>query len=274
MLTIVREDARFLIERSAAGLRDGEALPDFVEQEFRDVLRCGWLGGGFARFRCGCGIERLAPYCCKGRGFCPNCCGRRMTERAAHLVDEMFPHVPGRQSVLSLPLRLRYRLAWNHDLCRAVMGCALHAVLGFLRRRARDAGGGTVDPCAEDAPVLAGLAAGRSRGASRSEPGTAPASGSPATRWPLPRCLRGRGGVTRTTTARPPRRVVGARRPAGPRETTLPVRPAAPGGAGAPPLDRRRSRPPDAETPLRRRHHFANSVAITQRGHRPRRLSS
>ena len=223
----------------AARLRDGEGLPAFVEQEFRDFLRCGWLGGGFARFRCACGFERLAPFSCKGRGFCPSCCGRRMTERAAHLVDEVFPHVPVRQWVLSLPVRLRYRLAWDHDLCRAVMGRALRAILGFLRRRARDAGiadgrsgavaivqrfggalnlnvhlhalvldgvfthdgdavdfhvnpsldagdvadvlatveahvtrlpaqrgedaedagGGTVDPCAEDAPVLAGLAA-------------------------------------------------------------------------------------------------------------------
>ena len=162
-----------------------------------------------------------------------------MTERAAHLVDEVFPDVPVRQWVLSLPMRLRYRLAWDHDLCRAVMGRALRAILGFLRRRARDAairdgrsgavaivqrfggalnlnvhlhalvldgvftrggdavdfhanpgldtgdvadvlatvkahvtrllaqrgedaddaGGGTVDPCAEDAPALAGLAA-------------------------------------------------------------------------------------------------------------------
>ena len=52
-----------------------------------------------------------------------------MTERAAHLVDEMFPHVPVRRWVLSLPLRLRYRLAWDHDLCRAVTGRALQAIL-------------------------------------------------------------------------------------------------------------------------------------------------
>ena len=29
----------------AAGLRDGEGLPRFVEQEFRDFLRRGCLGG-------------------------------------------------------------------------------------------------------------------------------------------------------------------------------------------------------------------------------------
>jgi hypothetical protein len=41
---------------------------------------------------------------------------------------------------LSLPHRLRYLLAWDHDLCRAVSGVAVRAVLGFLRRRAGRAG--------------------------------------------------------------------------------------------------------------------------------------
>jgi hypothetical protein len=38
--------------------------------------------------------------------------------------------------VLSLPHRLRYLLAWDHDLCRAFSGVAVRAMLGFLRRRA------------------------------------------------------------------------------------------------------------------------------------------
>ncbi len=63
-----------------------------------------------------------------------------MAERAAHLVDHVFPRVPVRQWVLSLPHRLRYRLAWDHALCRDVLGCAMRAILGFLRRRAGDAG--------------------------------------------------------------------------------------------------------------------------------------
>jgi len=46
--------------------------------------------------------------------------GRRMAERAAHLVDHVFPAVPVRQWVLTLPPRLRYRLAWDYDLCHAV----------------------------------------------------------------------------------------------------------------------------------------------------------
>jgi hypothetical protein len=121
----------------AASLRDGDGLPKFVEQEFRDFLWCGCLAGGFARFRCAaCGLDRLVAFACKGRGFCPRCGGRRMAERAAHLVDHVLPDVPVRQWVLSLPHRLRYLLAWDHDLCRAVSGVAVRAVLGFLRRRA------------------------------------------------------------------------------------------------------------------------------------------
>jgi hypothetical protein len=59
-----------------------------------------------------------------------------MAERAAHLIDHVFPDVTVRQWVLSLPHRLRYLLAWDNDLCRAVSGVAIRAVLGFLRRRA------------------------------------------------------------------------------------------------------------------------------------------
>jgi len=121
----------------AASLRDGDGLPKFIEQEFRDFLRCGCLAAGFARFRCAaCGLDRLVAFSCKGCGFCPRCGGRRMAERAAHLIDHVFPDVPVRQWVLSLPHRLRYLLAWDHDLCRAVSGAAVRAVLGFLRRRA------------------------------------------------------------------------------------------------------------------------------------------
>ena len=135
----------------AACLRDGEGLPRFVEHEFRNFLRCGSLADGFARFRCDdCSLDRLVPFSCKARAMCPSCGGRRMAERAAHLLDHVFPDVPVRQCwgprrgssagvewVLSLPYRLRYQLAWDHDLCRAVVAVFFRAVLGFLRARAR-----------------------------------------------------------------------------------------------------------------------------------------
>jgi hypothetical protein len=89
---------------AAAEGAEGARLPAFIEQEFRDFLTCGVLAHGFARLRCGeCAFERLVPFSCKGRGFCPSCGGRRMTESAAHRVEHLLPRVPVRQSVLSLP---------------------------------------------------------------------------------------------------------------------------------------------------------------------------
>ncbi len=63
-----------------------------------------------------------------------------MADRAAHLVDHVFPDVPLRQWVLTLPYRLRYLLAWDHDLCRRVAAIFARAVFRLLRERARDAG--------------------------------------------------------------------------------------------------------------------------------------
>jgi hypothetical protein len=124
----------FLVETRAC---HGEGLPAFVERELREFLACGILASGFARFRCdGCGYEILVASSCKGRGFCPSCCGRRMAELAAHLTDHVLGERPVRQWVLTLPHRLRYALAWNHEVCRAVLGVFIRALLGFERRRA------------------------------------------------------------------------------------------------------------------------------------------
>jgi hypothetical protein len=53
------------------------------------------------------------------------------------LVDGVLPRVPVRQWGLSLPHRLRYLLAWDHTLSRAVLGVYVRALLDFQRRRAR-----------------------------------------------------------------------------------------------------------------------------------------
>ncbi len=120
---------------------DGVGLPKFVEREFREFLTCGVFEGGVARFRCeDCALEHLVPFSCKGRGFCPSCGGRRMTERAAHLVDAVLPPVPVRQWVLTVPYRLRYRLAWDHGLSRAVLGVYARVLLDMYARDARARG--------------------------------------------------------------------------------------------------------------------------------------
>src|SRR3989442_2212156 len=45
----------------------------------------------------------------------------RMADTAAHLVDRVFPRVPVRQWVLSLPYALRYRLAYDASLVTDVL---------------------------------------------------------------------------------------------------------------------------------------------------------
>ena len=121
---------------------DGGGLPGFVVNEFRKFLRCGVLAHGFARVRCGdCAFERLVPFSCKGRAICPSCGGRRMAERAAHLVDHVLPaDVPVRQWVLSVPHRLRYRLAYDHRLSRTVLHVFVRALRSAHRRAARRQG--------------------------------------------------------------------------------------------------------------------------------------
>ena len=77
-----------------------------------------------------------------------------MTERAAHLVDHVIPDVPVRQAVapdartvrvgvewvLTVPPRIRYLLAWRHDLCKAVVRVLLREVHRHLATRARERG--------------------------------------------------------------------------------------------------------------------------------------
>ncbi len=137
--TVVRAHLETFL-REAARRADGAGLPQFVEQEFRQFLTAASSPTASPASRCDtCALERLVPFSCKGRGFCPSCGGRRMTERAANLVDGVLPRVPVRQWALSLPHRLRYLLAWDHRLCRAVLGVFIRALLDFYHRQARRA---------------------------------------------------------------------------------------------------------------------------------------
>jgi hypothetical protein len=131
---VLRELETFLAETRSRG----QPVPRFVEQELRAYLRCGVLAFGFLRVHCDdCGQDRLVPFSCKRRGFCPSCGGRRMADTAAHLVDCVFPAVPVRQWVLTLPYPLRYRCAYDARLTSAVLCAFLRALFAELRRRAR-----------------------------------------------------------------------------------------------------------------------------------------
>jgi hypothetical protein len=119
----------------------GRSVPPFVERDLRAYLECGILACGFVRLYCqSCGRDRLLALSCKSRAVCPSCCGRRMADTAAHLVDRVFPEVPVRQWVLSLPFALRYRLAYDSSLLTAVLQSFIRTLFGFYRRLARDYG--------------------------------------------------------------------------------------------------------------------------------------
>jgi hypothetical protein len=108
--------------------------PAHVKQAFRRYLECGILAHGFARAYCDeCKHEFLIAFSCKGRGVCPSCNTRRMVETAAHLADHVFPRLPVRQWVLSVPKRLRYFLQTDAALQGAVLRIFLRAVERCLR---------------------------------------------------------------------------------------------------------------------------------------------
>ena len=135
---------RLIAERRATFEQVGAAhgsLPRFVTDAFERFLRCGVPPHGFARFRCpDCRHEHLVPLSCKTRGLCPSCDGRRMGELTRHLLTRVLPVAPVRQWVLTLPPPLRYRLAYDHELCTAVHRIPARAVQSYLKRSARRRG--------------------------------------------------------------------------------------------------------------------------------------
>jgi Transposase zinc-binding domain len=99
------------------------------------------LARGFSVIECPHCREKIAVgFSCKGRGFCPACCGRRMASGAADLVDHVLPHASLRQWVITLPFELRARLAYDGELLGAVSRAFVDSVLDWYRRKMRDRG--------------------------------------------------------------------------------------------------------------------------------------
>jgi hypothetical protein len=108
-----------------ARAREGKDLPRYVIKEFEEYLRCGRLEHGLVRVWCeGCKHEMAVALSCKKRGFCPSCCGKRMVETAAHLVDNVLPMAPYRQWILTLPVPLRFWCATNRKF-----GAKVHRII-------------------------------------------------------------------------------------------------------------------------------------------------
>ena len=125
-------------ELASAGQFDGQGdhhtPKPYVRQTFRKYLECGIFAHGFARAWCDdCGHDYFVAYSCKGRGVCPSCNTRRMVETAAHLTDHVFPRLPVRQWVLSVPKRLRYFMQRDGPVLNMVLRIFLRVIAQSLQ---------------------------------------------------------------------------------------------------------------------------------------------
>ncbi len=133
---LVQEHLETYLALAREGDGDGPWVPASAEREFRRYLECGILAYGFARARCpACGQDFLVAFSGKGRGICPSCNARRMAETAAHLIDHVFPPLPVRPWVLSVPKRRRFFLEREPGAVTAVRHIVLRVVEAHRRRR-------------------------------------------------------------------------------------------------------------------------------------------
>ena len=131
---IQRDFATFRSEREA----EERPLPRYIEKEFEAYIRCGVLGHGFVRLKCnGCTHEKLLPFSCKKRGFCPSCLGRRMAEASAFYVDHVLPQAPIRQWVFSFPMPLRFWMAKNPRLLTRILGISLRTIRSHYQKKSK-----------------------------------------------------------------------------------------------------------------------------------------
>ncbi len=137
---VVQENLETFIQEIESN-PSSKGLPQYVKREFYEYLRCGILACGFLRLQCQeCKHESILPFSCKGRGFCPSCGGRRMNELAAFLVDEVIPHVPIRQVVLSFPFPVRFWISKNPTLQSQLLTITIRAYSALLRKKAKAQG--------------------------------------------------------------------------------------------------------------------------------------
>jgi hypothetical protein len=143
-LTIAHANHRTLHTIIRAGLpklrlrleEQGRWLPWYVERELESFMLCGAAVEGFAWLSCEpCDHHLLVPFSCKGRGFCPRCGGRRMAEKSARWVDELFPRVAVRQWVLTVPWQRRWDLARSQLWVRGVLKILIRRIQRHYRRQ-------------------------------------------------------------------------------------------------------------------------------------------
>ena len=136
----VAEHYETWLELACSGQFDGQGdhhtPKPYVRKAFEKYLECGIFAHGFARARCDdCGHDYFIAFSCKGRGICPSCSTRRMVETAAHLNDHVFPRLPVRQWVLSVPKRLRYFMQRDGPVLNMVLRIFLRVIAQSLQSR-------------------------------------------------------------------------------------------------------------------------------------------
>lgn len=132
---LIQESWQTFLQQAEA---EGRSLPSFVVEEFEAYLRCGIHAAGCLELECAdCSRTMVVAYSCKKRGFCPSCLGRRMNELAAHLTDNVVPAVPIRPWVFTVPVSVRYLIAYDRELCGLVFSTFIRAVFRSLRRKAK-----------------------------------------------------------------------------------------------------------------------------------------
>ena len=139
------------LDLASAGQFDGQGdhhtPKPYVRKAFAKYLQCGIFAHGFARARCDdCGHDYFVAFSCKGRGVCPSCNTRRMVQAAAHLSDHVFPRLPVRQWVLSVPKRLRYFMQRDGVVLNMVLRIFLRVIAQSLQ--AHSPGAANVDKAA------------------------------------------------------------------------------------------------------------------------------
>ena len=104
-------------------------------------VRCGDLHFGFVRVRCtnpNCHKkdEKLVPFSCKTRIFCPSCGQRRAIEWAERMVEFVLPFVPYRQLVFTIPIALRKAFLLDRSLYGELCRVAYTSTRDYMREHA------------------------------------------------------------------------------------------------------------------------------------------
>jgi hypothetical protein len=61
-----------------------------------------------------------------------------MSETSGRLVDEVIPHIPTRQWVLSIPAPLRYLIAYDNDALNAVTSAFMGTLFAICEIKQRN----------------------------------------------------------------------------------------------------------------------------------------